>query len=181
MTTPELVSLLKKNPIIVVCGALSLAIVGAIYFRSGAIEEANATLEQKSIEGNRYTQNVTNGVQLKEQLDALTAANAVIESRLIRASELGINQQFFFKLESDSGVKLAADLHQGGKTTPSPNAKYVPIGFTLSAQGNFSEVLAFLRGLEDGTHYCRVVTASCSGGRKGLVAITLNLELLGRP
>jgi hypothetical protein len=180
MTTPELVALLKKNPVIVICGALSLALAGALYFRSGDIEAANTALDEKSAEGNRYTQNSTNAVQLKEQLDAIVAANVTIEGRMIRASDLGINQQYFYKLESDSGVKLS-DLRQGGKGNLGPDAKHIPIGFTMSVQGDFAQVLTFLRTLEDGTHYCRVLTATCGGGRKGTVTLTLNLEVLGRP
>ena len=66
---------------------------------------------------------------------------------------------------------------RAGKSTGS----YVPITFAVSLHGDFTQVMNFLRMLEDGTHYCRVLTASCSGGRTGPVSLSLNLELLGRP
>ena len=179
MTTPELVAWIKKNPISVGCGVLSLALAVALYFRSDAIAEANQTLDEKTAEAQRYALNLANSAQLKEQLDALTTADKVIESRLIHASDLGINQQFFFKLESESGVKLL-DLRQAPRPGSGGKA-YVPIGFNVSLQGDFGQVMKFLRLLEDGAHYCRTLTATCSGNRTGGLTLTLNLELLGTP
>lgn len=179
MTTPELVAWIKKNPISVGCGVLSLVLAAAIYLRSDAIADANQTLDQKTAEGQRYALNRTNSAQLNDQLEALTAADKVIESRLIRASDLGINQQFFFKLESESGVKLL-DLRQSSRPGPGGKA-YVPIGFNVSLQGDFEHVIKFLRLLEDGAHYCRIDTATCSGNRAGGLTLTLTLDLLGTP
>jgi hypothetical protein len=178
MTTPELVSLIKKNPLLAVCGVLSIALAVGIYLRAGAIDEANAQLDERSALARRYALNISNGAQLKEQYDALSAANQAIDARMIRASDIGINQQFFYKLESESGVKLI-DLRQGNPGAA--KGGYAPVPFTVSMQGEFVQVIAFLHGLEDETHYCRVLTASCTGGRKGLVTLTLDLELLGRP
>ncbi len=179
MTTTDVVAWIKKNPITVGCGGLSLALAVALYFRSDAIGDASRELDAKTAEGQRYALNVANSVQLKEQLDGLTAANKVIESRLIRASEIGINQQYFFKLESDSGVKLI-DVRQSSRPAATQKG-YQPIGFSVSLTGDFGQIMTFLRLLEDGTHYCRVQTATCSGGRIGPVSLTLNLELLGTP
>jgi hypothetical protein len=179
MTTPQLTAAIKKNPIVVGCVVLSLGLGVALYFRSDAIDDANKQLDDDTTQAQRYALNLTNAVQLKEQLDAVAADGKIIESRLIRATDVGINQQYFYKLESESGVKLL-DLRQGTHGTPAAGGKYMPIGFTVSLQGDFAQVITFLRGLEDGTHYCRVVTASCVGGRKGPVTLTLSLELLGR-
>lgn len=179
MTTSDLVASLKKNPLLFACGVLSLALAAGIYFRSDAIADATTDLDAKSAEGRRYTANLTNAAQLKEQLDALLTANKEIQSRMIHASDLGINQQYFFKLESESGVKLT-DLHQGGRGSAG-KAGFLPISFSVTMQGDFNQVMTFLRLLEDGTHYCRVVTATCNGQRKGPVTMSLNLELLGTP
>ena len=180
MTTPELIAVIKKNPIVVASVALSLAIGVALYLRSDALGEANRTLDDDTAKVQRYALNLTNAVQLKEQFDALVAADGAIESRLIHASDVGINQQYFYKLESDSGVKLV-DVRQGMAGKPTPGGKYVPIDFSVSVQGDFGQVVSFLRALEDGTHLCRVDSAACTGNRKGVVVLTLNLEYLGRP
>lgn len=178
MTTSDLVTLAKKNPLIVICVIVSLGLLGGIYYRSGAIDAANTLLEDRSAAARKYAMNLSHATQLDEQFAAVTAANKAIQARLIRPSEIGINQQFFYKLESESGVKLM-DLRQSG-TAPKKGA-YAAVPFTVSLQGDFSQTLSFLRALENGAHYCRVQTASCNGGRTGPVTLTLNLELLGNP
>jgi hypothetical protein len=178
MTTPELIALVKKNPIVSACGVLSLALAVGIYFRSDAIPTANKSLDDKSAQAERYRINIANSTQLKEQLDSLKAANKVIENRMLRVKDIGINQQFFYKLETESGVKLL-ELTQGKLGTK--KGSYAPISFTVSLHGDFSQLLKFLRLLEDGTHYSRVVDARCMGDRAGAITMTLNLELLGQP
>lgn len=186
MTTPELVALIKKNPITFGCGALSLALIAALYFRSGEIPAAEADLQQKSAEAERYALNMKNGAQLKEQLDEITGHNKVIESRMMRVLDLPINQQYFRVLSRDTGVNLvdyrqstmAANVAKGAKTS------YVPIAFSVTVQGTLPQVLNFLRALENGTHYCRVLSGSCGGNvnnRTAPMTLTLNLEFLGLP
>jgi hypothetical protein len=178
MTTADLTSAVKKNPLIVGCAVLTLALGAMLYLRLDSIPEANSRLDELSAQSRRYALNISNASQLKEHMDALIAANKAIDGRVIRSTDIGINQQFFYKLESESGVKLL-DLRQGGK--PATKTNFAPVGFTVSLQGDFPQVLKFLRGLEDGSHYARVLTASCSGTRTGDVTMTLSLELLGRP
>lgn len=186
MTTPELVALIKKNPISFGCGALSVLLIAAIYFRSDKIPLAETELQQKSAEAERYALNIKNGTQLKEQLDEITAHNKVIESRMMRVLDLPINQQYFRVLSRDAGVNLvdyrqatmAANVAKGAK------ASYVPIAFSVTVQGTLPQVLNFLRALENGTHYCRVLTGTCSGNvsnRPAALTLTLNLEFLGLP
>ena len=186
MTGAELVTLIKKNPISFVCGALSLALVAAIYFRSGEIPAAEADLAKKTAEAERFALNITNGAQLKEQLDAIAAANKAIEARMVRVSDLATNQQYFQVLRRDTGVNLV-DFRQTTSSATLPKgskAAFVPVMFGLTVQGNLVQVLNFLRALEDGKHYCRVLTATCgtsTTNRNAPLTLSLNLELLGLP
>ncbi|PTX91734.1 hypothetical protein [Opitutus sp. ER46] len=179
MTSEDLVSTFKKHPVTLICGVLSLGLAIGIYVRAGDIPAANQRLDEKTAEARRCALNITNGAQLKEQLDAMIAANQAVEARLIRASDLGINQQFFYKLESESGVKLT-DLRQG--RLGAVKGSYGPVTFTVSLDGSYPQVLAFVQALESRAHYCRILTASLVGSRAGAgVSLSLNLELLGRP
>lgn len=181
MTGPELIALAKKNPVIAVCGLLSLALAVTIYFRSSAIEEANQELDAKSAEARRYELNINNANQLKEHYEALVAANTEIQSRLIHVDDIGINQQYFYKLESDNGVKLV-ELNQGSRTPKAaPGAHFVPVTFTVAVQGDFPQVITFLRALESGSHFYRATAVSCSAGRTGPTALNITLELLAQP
>ncbi len=185
MTTEEQVALLKKNPISVGCGVLSLLLVAGLYFRSDEIPTAEAELAQKSAESQRLALNITYSAQLKEQWDALAAANKEIDTRIIHAIQVGINTQYFYKLESDSGVKLV-DFRTLPTSVPVKGAKsaFMPVGFNVSVQGSLPQVLDFLRALESGTRYSRVLTASLSGApanRKSPLTLSLSVELLGLP
>lgn len=186
MTNDDLKALVKKNPISVGCGVLSVLLAAGLYFRSGEIPAAEEELATRSAEAERLALNVKNTERLKEQLDALTAANKTIEGRMVRVRDFGNNTQFFYKAFADTGVKqvdfrqatTAANMPKGAKTP------FIPVAFGLSVQGTLPQILDFLRQLEGGTHYCRVLTASVSGGaanRSGLLTLTLTLELLGLP
>lgn len=186
MSNEELMALVKKNPIGVGCGVLSLLLVIGLYFRSGEIPAAEAELSQKSAEAERFALNVKNAVQLKEQLEALARFNKVIESRMVRVSQFGNNTQFFQELRRDTGVNLV-DFRQTTTTANVPKGSktaFLPVVFAVSVQGSLNQILDFLRMVEGGTHYSRVLTASMSGSpanRSGPLTLTLNLELLGLP
>lgn len=186
MTTDELMTVVKRNPIGFGCAALSLALIVAIYFRSGAIPETDAQLQQKSAEAERYALNIKNAVQLPEQVERIAAANKAIEGRMVHVNQLAINQQYFQVLRRDTGVNLvdfrqatmSANVVKGGKTA------YMPVAFSLVVQGTLPQTLNFLRALENGTHYCRVLAATCAANpnaRTAPLTLSLTLELLGVP
>lgn len=182
MTNEEAIAFFNKNRISVSCGLLSLAFLVGMYFRAGGVDEVQVDLNQKNSEANKHANNIKNAAQLKEQLDALVAANKEIDTRLVRAGDLGTNLQYFYKLIGESGVKRI-DLRQV-PTGPAAKGKstYLPLGFAVTVQGDLSQILRFLALLEGGSRYCRVLTATSSvpvGERGGPVTLNLNLELLG--
>lgn len=185
MTNEELFAFIKKNPVSVGCGVLSIALAVAIYFRSGEVPAAEAELTQRTAEADRFSANIKNAAQLKEQHETLVTAAKEIDSRLVRASQLGLNNQYFFKLENETGAKLV-DFRQGGLlATKGGKTNFSPVAFTVSVQGELAQLMHFLHLLEGGAHYCRVQSATClpAGGaaKRGLLTLTLNLELLGLP
>ena len=186
MTSQELLAGVKKNPTSFVCAIASLAIIAAIYFRGELIPQAETALMQKSGESEKLRINIQYSAQLKEQTDAVVEENKQIESRIVRASQLGTNTQYFYKIESETGVKII-DLRQNTPATAAtkPNTgTYMPVAFTVSVQGDLRQVLEFLRQIENGAHYARVLTATCSGNtsnRAAPLVLALTLELLGTP
>lgn len=183
MTNEELKIFVKKNPAPVVCGVIALAVGVALYFRSGALATAEQELAQKSAQAEKYALNIKNAAQLKDQLEMLVAANKKIESRLTRASQQGTNTQYFYKLAREADVKITS-FNQSTPNTKNTKTAFTGIGFSVSVQGELSQILNFLRQLESGTHYCRVLGASGSispKARNSPLILTLNLELLGQP
>lgn len=185
MTNEELFGFIKKNPVSVGCGLLSIALGAGIYLRSGEVPAAEAELAQRTAEADRYSANIKNAAQLKEQHEALVTAAKEIDSRLVRASQLGVNNQYFFKLENETGTKLV-DFRQGGlMAVKGGKPNFNPVAFTVAVQGELPQLMHFLHLLESGAHYCRVQSATClpagGTGAKRLLTLTLNLELLGLP
>jgi hypothetical protein len=189
MTSADLVALCKKHPISSGCAALSLLLAAAAYLRQDEVPGAEAELSLKSADGDRVAINNKNAAQLREQSEALSAAQREIEARLVRPRNLGTNTQYFYKIEAETGVKIL-DLRQTSGTNSGNTAKvaakasYLPVGFSVSVQGNLNQVLDFLRQLEGGMHYARVLSASFSGNaatRNATLTLGLNLELLGLP
>jgi hypothetical protein len=186
MSNQELGAAIKKHPVSFTCVVLSVVMIGLIYFRHGSLAETEQLLEQKTAESEKIALNIANSAQLKEQLEAIEAANKQIAARAIQARDLGGNTKYFYTLESNTGVKMI-DLRQTTPATVPKPAKgsFLPgVGFSVSAQSDLKRLINFLRQIENGEHYARVLTATCSANtadRNAPLTLALTLELLGTP
>ena len=185
ISNEALFSLIRSNPLKTGCIALSALSAVGIYLAQGRIDDAALMLQQKTADGRRLEDNVRNAAQLAEQLDTLTVATEKINGRLVSASQLATNLQYFYRLETDAGVEII-DLRQttssgagkGGKAASSA------VGFAVSVKGDYESVLGWLRRLEKGRHFCRVLSATVTGtapDRAGPITINVALELFGQP
>ncbi|MBL9208523.1 MAG: hypothetical protein JNN01_25800 [Opitutaceae bacterium] len=182
----DVVSALKKYPLIFTCALVSAITMVAIYYRRDEMPVATAALDEKSSLSERLKLNIVNSAQLAEQRDALIAANAAVAARLIKASELAKNQQYFYRLEAETGTKYK-DLKQ---LPPTPSIKggsnaYVAVPYTLVVEGGYSQLLSFMRRLENGSPFCHVSSANLaretSDISNQLLVLNLSIELLGQP
>jgi hypothetical protein len=184
ITNEQLFAFIRKNPIGVGCGVISLAIVGAMYFRSGNLPAVELELEQLTNEGARLSDNVKNSALLKEQLEELTAANAAIDGRLVSARGRFDNQRYFTTLAEASGAAIVSQ-SQTAEPKNASKGGFVNVPFNVAVQGTYPQVMDFLRRLEYGEHFARVNYSSVSkvpnDTARDNVIVTLNLELLGRP
>lgn len=186
ISNEQVLAFVKKNPIGVGCGVLSLLLGAGIYFRSDKLPAAQTVLDQKSNEADRHAINLRYAVQLKEQMEALDTAHRAIDARLVKAAQLATNTQYFYHLETETGIKLI-NIVQSTTTAQaqakSAKANFVPIAFNLSVQGSYLQLLDLMHRLENGAHYCRVLNASLvkiGGGDSDVLTLTLSLELLGQ-
>jgi len=185
MNKEQVIDFVRKNPVGFASGVLALLLVGALYYRSEELPAAEGLLADKTAEENRLTTNLKNAVQLKEQLVTLETAEKEILTRLVRPSQLATNNQYFYKLESETGTKLI-DLRQNtvGNAKASSKSGFLPVSFSLTLQGDYAQLLGTLRRLENGAHYCRVLSLSLSnagGVRAGVQTLALTIELFGQP
>lgn len=185
MSNEELIAFLRKNVISVSCVVVSILIGFALYYRSDLLPDAEKVLGEKTKQGELLAANIEDSAQLKEQHAALVAANEAISERMLHVGQLAENLQYFYKLESDTGTKLS-DPHQIPWSPPAKAAaktNFTAIGFTLTAQGDYGQLMDLLRKLENGEHYCRVITCSIRPAnldlRGGPLLMSLSLELMG--
>ena len=180
MTAAELMPLVKKHPISITCGVISVACALLLYFRGDRIEEYQQLSEQKTAEANAMIANVRNSEKLAEQAAAMQATAKELDGRLMRASQLAVNLQYFYRLEADTGVKLAG-VNQGGLKAGAKGPGFIGVPYTVSVQGTFPQVMTFLGRVQKGTHFCRFNTIGLTKTAEDQVSLSLNLEILGLP
>ena len=188
MTSADLLALIKKHPIGFACGVVCVACAALLYFRGGKIDEYRAAYEAKSAEATTILANVRNSDKLPAQVAEIQVLAKEMESRLVKSGQLAENLRVFYKLEAETEVKLV-DVRQGN-LPKNLKSLYAGIPFTVTVQGSFPQVLAFLQKLENGPHFCRftsVVFAKQGAGGEASRAsapglnLNINLELLGVP
>jgi len=181
MTTSDLVATIKKHPIGFGCGLVGVICGILLYVRAGAIATSQAELEESSAQANKMIANVRNANGLTEQLAEIQTLGKEVDARLMKAGQLAVNLQYFYKLETENEVKLG----EVRQNAISRNAKtqYVGVPFSVSVQGPFANVMNFLNRLQNGRHFCRINTANITKvGESGEnLNLALTLELLGQP
>jgi hypothetical protein len=189
ISNEQVVAALKKNPVVTAAVVIVVVVGALLYLRADHIPVAQGQLEEKTAEGRRLAANINNSARLPEQLARVSEAAKEVESRLVRVGQLANNLQYFYRLETETGVKFL-DLRQ--ITVPSRTSKpgRIPVTFTLTLSGPYPQVMEFLRRVESGTHYCSVRSANlapfegtgAAGGlRSDATRMTLNFDLLGTP
>ncbi len=177
---------LKRYPIPVALGILSLALLVGIIVRNARARELGGLAREKEQEGQTVLANVRDGASAAEQYAALAAAVRDLESRLVHGTERAANQQYFYRLESETGVK-EVNLQPSLPAKSPARTLYTGVGFTVSVQGEYRQILGFIGRLETGPHFFRLTRASLSRSdaspesKSTALTLSLTLELLGLP
>ncbi len=183
MSNEELIAFLKKNAISVACVIVSIALGFGIYYRNDLLPEAEKVLSARTQQGELLAANIEDSSQLKEQHAAIIASNELISARMIRVGQLAENLQYFYRLESETNTKLTSlrQVPLAPQPKGAPKTNFVAVTFSVTAQGDYKQLVDLLRRIEAGEHYCRVITCNLkplSDMRGGQLQLTLNLELL---
>jgi Tfp pilus assembly protein PilO len=188
MNAADLKTMAKKQPISVACGVIAVICGVVLYFSSDTVDEKKGLYDEAAKTAKAITTNVANSKDLPQQVEAMQHAVKDLDSRLIHASQLAINLQYFYRLESDTGVKMT-EVHQGGAGLPragSGKANYTAIPFAVNIQGNFKQVLDFVQRVENGSRIARfnsVSFAKAVGENLGpdQFSVSMGIEFLGTP
>ena len=181
MNSADLTALFKKHPVGFGCLLLSIVCGVLINLRYGNISASQSEFQATSAEAEIVLANVRNSADLEEHIAEIQVLGKDLESRLMKAGQLAVNLQYFYKLEAENEVKLV-DVRQN-LTTRNPKTQFVGVPFVVSVQGTYQNVMNFLNKLQNGRHFCRINTASFrkAGTAAAEMSLTLNLELLGQP
>ena len=191
-TTKDFVVILKKHPLVISCGVLSVVLLTGSYIRNARAGALSALLKEKDDQGTAILNNIKNGTNLPEQFETLSAATKELESRLVRGAERARNQQYFYRIESDTGVKeLSLQANAPRRAQPrGPKPLYTGISYSIAVQGDYRQILNFIGRLESGPLFYRLISSSVSQQRgasakeqrgASMINLTLTLELLGLP
>ena len=189
MNLAALKTFIKKYPVGTCAGLIALVMACALVFRHFEFSETQSAFDVSAAEGQKLQSNIAYAGQLDEQLKALEEANKAVADRLINPADLAINLQYFYKLEAETGVKLVDTRPLDSRTTAKAAAKglYTPVQYAVTLQGSYARILTFLRRLENGVFFCRIISGNCTQaqpeqGKGGTdTSMSLTVELLGRP
>lgn len=184
MNSAELSTTLKKHPIGVACALVAIACGVMLYMRAGNIAASQTESDSATAEAGKMIGNVRNSASLVEQAAEIESLSKEFEGRLMKAGQLAVNLQYFYKLEAETEVKLV-DVRQSS-VPRNAKSQYIGVPFTVTIQGSFAQVTGFLSRLQSGPHFCRINTATFSkagGDNAGGTGMTLalSLDILGQP
>ena len=186
LTGKNLTALFKKQPVGITCGIMSLILAVALYFRWDALDEATDALEAAQTEVNHLKANKNNAVNLKEQYEALLAANRMIaENRAVLPREEASNMSYFYAIEGDTGV-VEVTATPKGASKALPGKSFVEVGFSLAERGNYRQLVDFVRRVEQGKNFSHILSAvlvnsTAKDQTETILTLDLNLNLLGVP
>ena len=185
---------LKRHAFAAVCCTLSLAIGITYFIRMDYLDVEREMIDQLQKEAGNIKRNLRNAAGLQENLADLKVLHSIVDSRLVRPEDLASNLQYFYRLESETGVKILLLRQLTGTGTAAAGsevskAPYRPIPYSVIVEGSFPQVMAFLTRLERGAHFNRTktftaqrgATDSAEGIRSGTVVVNLSVELMGTP
>jgi len=188
LTLKDAVGFLKRYPIGVACGLLSVIAIAGYVVRNSRAGDLSDQLRSVEAQGAKIQGDVHNANDLVAQYSSLTAATKELESRLVQGSERARNQQYFYEIESETGVREISLQPNSGDPKKGASGFCYGIGYTITVEGNFQQLLGFVGRLESGPHFYRLLSASAlrrgerdASGTGSLISLTLNLELLGLP
>lgn len=190
ISNEKFVEAVKKNK--VVSGSIACAVIFGVValIRWSAVEDAQSELDAISTEAARYAANLRNASQLPADQALLATRVSEIESRMLKVGALMENQQFFFDLETSTGVKLV-ELRPGSEIAPAARkGAYAALPYSLTVNGTYPQLLTLIRRLEKGQQFVRVLKselrpapleASARGDAGSTLVLTMELEVLARP
>jgi len=163
--------------------ATGLAVVSLVFagFWRRGIDVLRETHSIRNQEYNLMLDATSFGPLLRQELTAVREYTYAIESNLVDEDELADNDDYFRRMQIDSGV-IMDNLQQLSSPRPAPSAVFRTVPFTLQVSGTYAQALDFLYRVETGPRLAGITSLSMQRLRTGEADITLQLDvnLLGK-
>ncbi len=187
MNAQQILAKIKAYPLALALLGTAIVLAGWAYYRSGSLDDLHGELDTATAQNDEISNNVKEGINLKEQLDQLTAAVARFKPGLITPSAIIPNQQYFYDFEQSTGVQIL-DIAVAGSVPGKDPAEPSVTTFKLGAAGSWDSILAFLNALQTGPHYLRFSQfriekseqARTTVGVVQPLKVSLTIEVLGQ-
>ena len=179
-------NIVRRFPLASGCLVACLLLGGTFFLRQGSLASERARLEVLEIEGKKLALSVRNATGIEDHLAALKAAIVTLESKLTRVDDVSGNQEYFYSLEAGTGVRVSILRPLGPAKATSAGQAYQPTGFNVVVEGEYVQLIRFLRTLEQGPRLYRLndfAVQRASGEAAQTTAaqkevLTINLQLL---
>ena len=187
----NLIRTLKDYPLAVLCAIIILICGVLIFLRGGAVVELTAQETDLNSRIRTIEQNLRNAKDLKAQVEEVEQLVAQIESRLFDRDQRAVNINFFYSLEDRLDIRIStidqmpaeyAIYAKGGARELKLQST---IGYNLSVNGQFHEILIFLHELDQVDPLIRiaafqVLQANNRGEGQGILEARLQLIVLAQ-
>jgi hypothetical protein len=180
---------IRQYPYATGLAVLSIALAAILFFRSPLVAQLQEEVNDKQSEWDRIERNIRNSRELQAHVSLIEAHRNNLDGRLMSREEVAINYNYFYRLEELSGVSIVS-LSQNPPFAGQAPAN-VPrledfdvIGYTISVEGSYQNVIKFMRLIDTGKHLTRMETLNLSrAGREGggqTVSASIQLFALGK-
>ncbi len=189
MNTQELIAKIKQYPIVVGGVILSLILVGAYFTRSGGASALDAKINDMENQLKRFTVNFENSTNLEPQLEEMKTLSAELNERTMDGLQRGLNLDYFYQFERDSNLRIINVAQQEGADTTGETVgkpkleRFDSIGFIVTAEGKYEDLLSFLYELQHDQYFVRIDSFSAQMASDALqdnIRVELRLEILGK-
>lgn len=194
MSVLGLLQYAMKHLVATICSIVVIGCIAAYFIRNETIVRMAADYDDLNVRRTRILKNFRYSASLEQDLEEMRKMSDESEIRLFDPEDLASNYSYFYKLETNSEVKLS-NLQQMEKPLPAgkagakarkkaAKAKYRSIVYEMNVSGDYENVLNFLRGLEGGKSFYRleaVAMADLKGslGSEPRVTMRISLNMLG--
>jgi len=178
----------RQYPVAISAFCVALFFLVIFFARGGRFDRLEAELEEKERRWERVEDNLRNARDLESQIKRIRKVNESSADRVMNHTEIAINYDYFYQLEAKTGVRIT-NLSQGGIVDPSsknveglPVMKvYSAIRFSISLEGAYEEIIAFVSELEKGYYFTRISSINVTRSRKnGPTEVgSLQIQILG--